>query len=207
MIEAIISGFTLGLGSGAAPGPLTGLAITTTMRSGLQAGLRIAVAPLLSDAIIIALSLTVVAQLPERGIAILGLLGAIVVGFFGIETLVSARRAMPPSSEIINVPRRLDRFPLLLQGAALNMFNPAPWIFWITVGSTLLVGFWRESPLTAIVFLILFYLLLVGTKVVIVVGLAATRHRMNTKTYRGILYASGIMLLIAAVLLLFTHAI
>ncbi len=207
MIEAFITGLTLGLGSGAAPGPLTGLAITTTMRSGFQAGLRIAVAPLLSDTLIIALSITLVSQLPERGIQVLGILGAVVVGFFGVETLISTRKANPPSSEEVPIPRKLDRLPLLVQGATLNVLNPAPWIFWVTAGSTLLVGFWRENPVTAVVFLIIFYVMLVGTKVLIVIGLAATRHRMTTRTYRGVLYSSGVLLLVAAVLLFVSHVL
>ncbi len=128
MIEALITGLTLGIGSGAAPGPLTALTVTTTMRSGFRAGLQIAFAPLLSDAIIIALVLTVVAQVPARGIQILGLLGALVVGYFGVEILLSTRKAVPPSLADDSAPGRLNRFPYLMQGAIMNMLNPAPWI-------------------------------------------------------------------------------
>ncbi|MGB4324334.1 MAG: LysE family transporter [Candidatus Nanopelagicales bacterium] len=208
MIQALVAGLTIGIGSGAAPGPLMGLAITTTMRSGLAAGMRIAIAPLFSDAIIIGLSLTLVAQLPNVGIQILGVIGAIVVAFFGVETLLSARKALPPMSadEVIH-RKHLDRYPVLLQGALINLLNPAPWIFWVTAGSTLLVNFWRENPASAVGFLITFYLMLIGVKVVLVVALAATRHRMSTKTYRAILVGSGLLLLVAAVILLATHVL
>ncbi len=205
MIESLVTGFSLGVGSGAAPGPLTALTITTTLRSGRRAGLQIAVAPLLSDAIIIALVLTVVAQVPERGIQILGLMGALVVGFFGIEILISTRKAIPPVAEDKSVSRRFNRFPVVIQGALINMVNPAPWIFWITAGSTLLIGYWNSSPASAIAFLVIFYLMLVGMKILIVLGLSATRHRMNIRTYRGILYGSGMLLLVAAVILLVTN--
>jgi len=208
MIQALVAGLTIGVGSGAAPGPLMGLAITTTMRSGLAAGMRIAIAPLFSDAIIIGLSLTLVAQLPSVGIQILGVIGAIVVAFFGVETLLSARKALPPKSadEVIH-RKHLDRYPVLLQGALINLLNPAPWIFWVTAGSTLLVNFWRESPASAVGFLLTFYLMLIGVKVALVVALAATRHRMSTKTYRAILVGSGLLLLVAAVILLATHVL
>ena len=66
---------------------------------------------------------------------------------------------------------------------------------------------WRESPTQAVVFLLAFYLSLVGAKVAIVVALAATRHRMSARTYRLILMASGILLLITAVVLIFTHVL
>lgn len=207
MIEAIVTGFALGLGSGVAPGPLTGLAITTTMRSGIGAGLRIAIAPLISDSIIIALSLTAISQLPQSVISILGIIGAVVVALFGIEILISARKAQAPSSGAVKVPNRLDRLPVTFQGAAINLLNPAPWIFWVTAGSTLLVGLWRENPITAIAFIVVFYVSLVAVKVAIVISLAATRHKMNTRTYRGILLGSGVLLLIAAALLLITHVL
>ncbi len=207
MIEAIATGFALGLGSGVAPGPLTGLTISTTMRSGLGAGLRIAVAPLLSDSVIIALSLTIVFQLPEIAISILGIVGAVVVAFFGIEILLSARKAQTPAAGNVSIPHRLDRFPVILQGAAINFVNPAPWIFWVTAGSTLLVEYWRESPASAVAFTVVFYVLLVGVKIGIVMSLSATRHRMSTRTYRAILFASGVLLLVAAALLVITHAL
>lgn len=207
MIDAIATGFALGLGSGVAPGPLTGLTISTTMRLGIGAGLRIAVAPLISDTIIIVLSLTLVSQLPQTAISILGVIGAVVVAFFGVEILISARKAQTPAAGTAKVPHRLDRFPVVLQGAAINFLNPAPWIFWVTAGSTLLVGFWRESPISAVAFTIVFYVLLVGVKIAIVMSLGATRHKMSTRTYRGILFTSGILLLVAAVLLLTTHVL
>jgi threonine/homoserine/homoserine lactone efflux protein len=205
VIEGLITGLTLGIGSGAAPGPLTALTVTTTMRSGFRAGLQIAFAPILSDAIIIALVLTVIAQVPARGIQILGLLGALVVGYFGFEILLSTRKAVPPSMSDDSTKAKFDRFPFLMQGALMNMLNPAPWIFWITAGSTLLIGYWNSSPASAILFLITFYVMLVGMKILIVVGLSATRHRMNTQTYRGILYGSAVLLLIAAGILLYTN--
>jgi threonine/homoserine/homoserine lactone efflux protein len=87
MLTALFAGLSIGLGSGVAPGPLTGMAISTTLRSGLGAGLRIAIAPLISDSVIIVLSLTLVSQLPDGAITILGIVGAIVVAAFGIEIL------------------------------------------------------------------------------------------------------------------------
>lgn len=205
MIQAFVTGLTLGLGSGAAPGPLTGMAVSTTMRSGRNAGLRIAFAPLISDTPIIILALTVVSNVPERGIQILGIVGAVVVAFFGVETLWTARQAEPPRTDSAATPRRLDRFPVLLQGAVVNVLNPAPWIFWITAGSTLLIGYWQSSPISAIIFLVTFFTLLIGMKITIVLALAATRHRMSTSIYRAVLYSSGSLLLIAAALLLIAN--
>jgi threonine/homoserine/homoserine lactone efflux protein len=189
-----------------APGPLTGLAISTTLRSGLGSGLRIAIAPLISDSVIILLSLTLVSQLPDGAITVLGIVGALVVAAFGLEILWSAHKMRNSEVEMGSPkPTKLQRLPVVAQGAMVNFLNPAPWIFWITAGSTILIGFWRESPTQAIIFLLAFYVTLVGAKVAIVVALAASRHRMNARTYRLILTASGILLLVTAIILILTH--
>lgn len=208
MLTALFTGLSIGLGSGVAPGPLTGLAISTTLRSGLGPGLRIAVAPLISDSVIILLSLTLVSQLPDVAITVLGIVGAIVVAAFGLEILWSAHKMR--NSELnmgSQKPTRLQKLPVLVQGALINFLNPAPWIFWITAGSTILIAFWRESPTQAFVFIFTFYLALVGAKVVIVFTLAASAHRMSARTYRLILTASGILLLVTAGILLITHVV
>lgn len=143
MLTALFTGLSIGLGSGVAPGPLTGLAISTTLRSGLRPGLQIAIAPLISDSIIIFLSLTLVSQLPETAITVLGIIGAIVVAAFGVEVLLSARRMRDDEVKMASKkPTKLQRLPLAAQGALINFLNPAPWIFWITAGSTILIGFW-----------------------------------------------------------------
>jgi threonine/homoserine/homoserine lactone efflux protein len=208
MLTALFAGLSIGLGSGVAPGPLTGLAISTTLRSGLGSGLRIAIAPLISDSVIILLSLTLVSQLPDGAITVLGIVGALVVAAFGLEILWSAHKMRNSGVEMGSPkPTKLQRLPVVAQGAMVNFLNPAPWIFWITAGSTILIGFWRESPTQAIIFLLAFYVTLVGAKVAIVVALAASRHRMNARTYRLILTASGILLLVTAIILILTHVI
>lgn len=208
MLTALFAGLSIGLGSGVAPGPLTGLAISTTLRSGFGSGLRIAIAPLISDSVIILLSLTLVSQLPDGAITVLGIVGAIVVAAFGIEILWSAHKMRKTDIQMgSQSPAKLQRLPVVAQGALINFLNPAPWIFWITAGSTILIGFWRESPSQAYIFLLAFYLMLVGAKVAIVVALAATRHRMNARTYRLILTGSGILLLITAAVLFYTNVV
>ena len=208
MLTALFAGLSIGLGSGVAPGPLTGLAISTTLRSGLGSGLRIAVAPLISDSVIIVLSLTLVSQLPDSVITILGIVGAVVIAVYGIEILWSAHKMSNTELDMGSQnPTKLKRFPVVVQGALVIFLNPAPWIFWITAGSTMLIAFWRESPVQAVIFLFAFYLALVGAKVAIVVTLAASRHRMNARTYRLILTGSGILLLITAVVLFITSVV
>lgn len=206
-MEIILTALSIGLASGIAPGPLTILAIAATMRRGRLAGIQIAVAPLLSDAIIIVISITVVSQLPDDAISWLSLAGGVVIAFFAIETLRSARAADPGALvHTAEHGRRRFAVPLWLQGFLTNVLNPAPWIFWITAGSALLVSTWRASPTSAVGFLIAFYVMLVGSKVVLVVLLGSARHRISRTGYRITLAASGVLLLVVAAGFLITAA-
>jgi threonine/homoserine/homoserine lactone efflux protein len=204
-VEALLAGLVIGLGSGVAPGPLLALAIATTLRRGLAAGLAVACGPLVSDALIIALSVTIVSRLPDMAVFVLSLVGCIVIAAFGVETLRAARTADVEAMREPKAPRGNGRLVALAshplaQATVLNLLNPAPWLFWITAGSSLLLGFWERSPALAIAFLVAFYVGLVGSKAVVVLGIAAGRHRLSTPAYRGILAASGLLLLVLAAL-------
>lgn len=198
-MDAVLTGLSIGLASGIAPGPLTILAIAATLRRGRRAGVTIAIAPLLSDTLIIVAAFTVVSRLPEGVITWLGLAGGVVVGIFGLEILRAARRA-DPDSLVGSAESNRPRFsvPLVVQGFLTNLLNPAPWIFWITAGSALLVTTWRTSPGDAIAFLIAFYVTLIGSKIALVLLISATRHRMTRSAYRALLLGSAVLLLLVA---------
>jgi threonine/homoserine/homoserine lactone efflux protein len=197
----------IGLGSGVAPGPLLALAIATTLRRGTAAGLAVACGPLVSDALIIALTVTVVSGLPATAVTVLSLIGGVVIAAFGIETLRAARTADVESMRVpVPEPERgrvrsLSRHPLA-QATVLNLLNPAPWLFWTTAGAALLLRFWDRSPALGVAYLVFFYVGLVGSKALVVLGIAAGRHRLSTPIYRGILAAAGVLLLVLAAVFL-----
>jgi threonine/homoserine/homoserine lactone efflux protein len=87
----------------------------------------------------------------------------------------------------------------LLRGALTNALSPHPWLFWVTVGAPILAG---GDASDAILFLAAFYLLLIGTKVVLAVTIGAGRDRlMRGRGYAVLLRASALLLLATGVLL------
>ena len=61
----LITGLTLGFAAVISPGPLMTLVITRTLERGLGAGLRVAIAPLLTDLPIIVVSMIFFVTLPQ----------------------------------------------------------------------------------------------------------------------------------------------
>jgi threonine/homoserine/homoserine lactone efflux protein len=150
-LEPLLVGLSLGLGAGLAPGPLLALVVGATLERGFAAGARLAAAPLITDAPIIALCVLVLNGLSDDVLAALSLGGAVFVAWMAFDVL----RPHPPG-----VAPQAD----LKRAAITNALSPHPWLFWIAVGGPLLVD---DGAAAGIAFLVAFYAMLVGAKVAV----------------------------------------
>jgi len=193
-VTELVTGLTLGLAAGLAPGPLQALIVTTTLHRGFGAGWRVAIAPLLTDVVIVSLSVAVLSVLPDAvltGLTVVG--GTLLVGL-GVAELVRARRPLPPEDAGGSSKD-------LATGALVNVTNPHAWLFWVTAGGPLLIRLYRASPPTAVGFLAAFYLALVGSKVGLAAVVAAVRHQLGDRARRRLLAAGGLLLVAGGVLI------
>ena len=190
MLAILLQATLLGLAAGLAPGPLLALVMAESLRGGAGSGVRVAVAPLLTDAPIVALSWGLGGSLnPESPwLAVLSLGGALMVGHLAVGQL----RASLPAPGAAAVSRSLRR------GMAVNLLSPHPWLFWITIGGPLLAAASSESVLPALVFLFAFYLLLVGTKVGLAVLTAHWGRGLTERGYRLVCRLLGVALALFA---------
>ena len=187
-MELALLGLSLGLAAGVSPGPLLTLVVSSTLERGFGAGLRVAVAPLLTDTPIILLAVLVLRELSSQWLALLGAVGGLVVIGLGIDTL---RPKAPPDLEKETASgSKLD----LARGALVNLLNPHPWIFWITVQGPILIQGWRRDPGSAMAFLMTFYLAIVGSKIAVAGLIARGRAGLDRRWYRRILAACGVLL-------------
>ncbi len=191
----LILGLSLGWAAGIAPGPLHTLVLTTSLQRGFAAGARVAVAPLLTDLPIVTLSVLAVGALPAGAPRWLAAVGGSYVAYLGVVTVREAA-AGPSAGSVGTAQRDLRR------GFVTNFLNPHPWIFWMGVGAPILVGAWERGPFPAVAFLVAFYGLLVGTKLVLA-GLGARGRRLAASAwYPRVVAAGGLLLLAMGVLLL-----
>lgn len=197
MFEAAVAGLSLGLAAGVAPGPLQTLVVTATLRRGFGAGWRIAVAPLLTDAVVVGASLAFLSFLDAAVLGTLGLVGAVLlVGLGLVEMLRAAETARVDEED-----RSGGDVGDLAAGALVNLTNPHPWIFWAAAGGPLVVRLWREAPSAAFAFLAPFYLGLVGGKVGLAAVVAALRRRLSAAWRRRLAVVGGLLLVVGGLLL------
>ena len=147
--------------------PLLALVIRSALQDSAAGGVRVAFSPLVTDVPIILVALLLLASLPEEVLGALGIAGGAFVVWLGIEAL----REDPAPAEAAAGAAAPQRD--ILRGALTNALSPHPWVFWLTVGAPILA---KGDAADAALFLAAFYLLLIGAKVVLALGVGAGRR-------------------------------
>ncbi len=187
VLTASLSGAALGLAGGLAPGPLTALVITQTIRHGTAEGLKVSLAPVLTDGPLLLLG-ALAADWLARWDAVLGLIGLAGTGFLfwiGLESLragpLEVEAGAPPSGGVV-------------RAVLTNLLNPHPYLFWVTVGGPLVATAWAESTLAAAGFLAGFFAMLCGTKAGIAVLIGGGRRWLTGPIYVWTLRGMGVVM-------------
>lgn len=176
MVSALAVGTVLGLSAGLAPGPLLTLVITQTLKHNAREGIKVAAAPLITDLPIILLSLLVLTRLTDFD-AVLGMI-SLAGGFYVLHLSYGSLRITPVNLQETDLqPRSLSK------GALINLLNPHPYLFWMTVGAPFILKARKESLLPALAFIFSFYLLLVGSKVLLALLTGKSRRFLTGKGY------------------------
>ncbi len=195
MWSILLQAIVLGLGAGITPGPLLGLIINETLRGGWRAGVLVAIAPIIADAAIIGLTFTLFLQLPTFIFPVLGIVGGCYVLFLGWETLQTPSEVSVAAAE--QAENAGNAWSSLRKGLIVNMLNPHPYLFWLTVGGPLISRLSQQSAWSAIfAFLAGFYSCLIGSKILLAVFIHTGRARLQGRGYRLALQVSGVLLLL-----------
>lgn len=192
MIESTLAAAAFGLSGGLSPGPLLALVVAETLARGRRAGLAVAAAPLLTDGPIIAAAVFLLGRIEnsQPALGIVNLAGGALLASYGIAGL----RGAESSVEEVTVETRV--WGSLGKGAAVNLLNPSPYLFWLTVGAPLLLRAFDAGWVAAAGFLVAFYLGLVGSKAVLAVMVARSRRVLRGKGY---LWANRVLAIILLV--------
>ena len=89
----------------------------------------------------------------------------------------------------------------LRKGIIANILNPHPYLFWVLIGAPTVVKAYHINKLLPFSFIIMFYLLLIGSKVFVAVITNKTKSILNNKFYIYTIRFSGVLLLVFAIFL------
>jgi len=194
MLTALATGVLLGLSAGLAPGPMLALVVAQTLRHGPREGCKIALTPLVTDAPIILVAPALAAKLAELRplLGIVSIAGAVFVLYLAWESFGPVRQQVEAPAER---PRSW------FKGIVTNLLNPHPWLFWLTVGTAILAKTMAQSWMVAAAFLCGFYLLLVGSKVLVALLAGRSRDLLAGRPYRVVMRVLAALLALFALLL------
>jgi len=194
-LSYFLMGIMFGLGAGLTPGPLMTLVFTETLKHGTKEGLKISMAPLITDLPIILLSILLLSRISgfDKLIGIISLIGAGYIIFLGFQSITFSGIAMDQDEP---APQSIRK------GILANIFNPNPYVFWVSVGAPIVIKALDVSILAAFSFLFAMYFCLVGSKMLTALILGKSRQFLKNRYYIYILRLLGVALLAFAVIYL-----
>lgn len=171
----LLQGLTLGFSAAVQPGPFQAYLLAQTLKLGPRRALPLTLAPLFSDGPIIALILFILVQLPTWLVRGLQVVGGLFLLYLAYRAFRSAQVSIVLTAEALAAhgPARG-----LLESTLMNLLNPNPYIFWSLAGGAVLLEAWRQSPLSALSFLAVFYLTFIGGMITFIFLFAAAQ-RLN----------------------------
>ncbi len=191
-VAFVLAGATLGLSAGFSPGPLLSLVLSQTIVHGPREGIKVALAPLVTDAPILAAAWLVLSRLPGQSgvLGLVALAGALVLTRYGWECFKAPALGIEDPGK---APRSL------LRGVVANFLNPHPYLFWVTVGAPTLLAAADTGAAAVVLFLAVFYAAIVGAKVLAAVLAGRFRAFLASRAYRVFMAGLGLSLFYYAV--------
>ncbi len=194
MIQYLIIGALLGFSAGLTPGPLLTLVVSETISYNIRAGIKVAVAPLITDLPIIGLTVLILSRLSGLNdiLGIISLVGGVLVLVMGIQGIKSQGLAL-------DIPKAAPRS--LTKGILVNVLSPHPYLFWLSVGTPIMTKARDQHMLAPVAFLLGFYLLMVSSKVVLAILAGKSKTILTGQGYIFTMKFLGFLLCVLAVFL------
>ena len=194
-ITYLTMGAVFGLTAGISPGPLLTLVISETLRHNKTEGVKIAVAPLITDIPIVLLTIFILSKMASSDIilGVISILGGIFIAYLGYDSI---------KSKGIEIDIQNLKLKSIRKGIIVNILSPHPYIFWLMVGAPITIKAYQASPVAAFAFIIAFYVLLVGSKISIALVVDRSRAFLKNKVFIWTIRILGLVLLIFAILLI-----
>ena len=184
----LLQGIGYGFSAAVQPGPFQTYLISQTLLNGWRRTLIAALAPLLSDGLIILTVLLVLTRVPAALRLALQLAG----GAFSLYLAWGAFRAWR-RFDAAAPPAPAAGQQSLLRAALINLLNPNPWIFWSLVTGPILIRAWGEAPGKGLAFLAGFYGAMIACLALIII-LFGTARQLGPRVSRAAIGISAIAL-------------
>lgn len=190
VIETLAMAFTIGLTGAIAPGPTLVATVNSSLKSGWTAGPKVAVGHALVELflfLLIVLGLAAAAQQYSRLIALLGGLALVAFGLLTVKGSRKASLSAPASNKAQNP---------YLAGVITSAANPYFWIWWLSIGSAMVIDGLRGGLILACLFMIGHWGADFGWYTLVSASLDKGRSVLSEVNYQRILALCGFFLIV-----------
>ncbi len=195
MTAYLLIGTLLGLSAGLSPGPLQTLLVSETLRHDFEAGVRVAFSPIITDLPIIILTVFILGQLSgfKSVLGIISVIGGLVLIYLGYKSF---------SVKSVELALEKENPKSLTKGIVVNLLNPHPYLFWLTVGAPTITKSMKQGIWVSGAFVLSFYLFLIGSKVFLAFLVGKSKSFLTGKGYLYTLRLLAVLLCVFAAVLI-----
>jgi threonine/homoserine/homoserine lactone efflux protein len=192
-MEFISLAFVCGLSAGFSPGPLMTVIVSESIKHGKKEGLKVALAPLITDLPIVTICLLILSRISNLDIilGVISLCGGLYLCYLGYDNITFKGAELTVSD---CAPQSLRK------GIITNFLSPNPYIFWLSVLGPTLLKAYQVNVIYAVSFIIIFYILLMGGKFTIALISAGSRKFLKSNLFIYVNRIIGCLLLLFAVI-------
>ena len=194
MIHFLAIGTVLGLSAGFAPGPLLTLVISETLQHDIKSGVKVALAPIITDLPIIILTLFILSKLTNFHdiLGIISLAGGSFILFMGYKSL---------RTKGIKINLDEVKSKSFTKGVLANALSPHPYLFWFSVGAPTMTKAMLQNISAPLAFIISFYVFLVGSKILLAILIGKSKFLLSGNAYIFTMRFLGLVLCVLAMVL------
>ena len=183
-------GFLIGLTGALAPGPTLVATINAALAGNWTTGLKISLGHIAAELVIFLLIILGIASVAVPYTSVIAAVGGIALVIFGIMTLSGSSTATLSST-----PSHAVSSPYMA-GLLTSAANPYFWIWWLSVGSALVIKTLEGGLLLAAVFMIGHWCADTGWFTFVSVGVSRGKTILSDTSYHRIMAACGIFLIL-----------
>jgi threonine/homoserine/homoserine lactone efflux protein len=188
--EILILSFLIGLTGALAPGPTLVATIQSSMKKGWTMGPKVSAGHIIIETFVFLLILLGISATAVRFSGFIAVIGGGALIVFGILTLRGSRTARldHPAGAIIDNP--------YMAGIITGVTNPYFWIWWLTIGSSLLVNVMETGIIFGVIFMIGHWMADVGWLTMVSAGIHRGRMILSPRGYTITLSLCGLFLIL-----------
>jgi threonine/homoserine/homoserine lactone efflux protein len=188
ILDTLVLAFIIGFTGALAPGPTLVATVNSSLKSGWTAGPKVAAGHALVEILVFLFIVAGLASAMKEHSRMISIIGGLALIIFGIMTARDSKNAS------LIVPERALAGGPLLAGAVTSAANPYFWIWWLSVGSSLVLSSLESGIIMAVAFMIGHWGADFGWYTLVSGSLDRGRSILSEKSYRRILAACGIFL-------------